>query len=47
MSELEFSSLALAALMAMSNDKTFHLYSWQDIAGDELVVTPNGETAGD
>ncbi len=33
--------------MAMSDDKTFHLYSWKDIAGDELVVAPNGETAGD
>ncbi len=33
--------------MAMSDDKTFHFYSWKDMAGDDLVVAPNGETAGD
>ena len=29
--------------IAMSDDKTFHLYSWEDIAGDELVRAPNGQ----
>jgi len=28
--------------VAMSDDRTFQLYSWADIAGDELVVAPNG-----
>jgi len=28
--------------VAMSDNKTFQLYSWPDIAGDELVVAPNG-----
>ncbi len=28
--------------VAMSDDKTFQLYSWADIAGDDLVVAPNG-----
>jgi hypothetical protein len=26
----------------MSDDRTFQLYSWDDIAGDDLVVAPNG-----
>ena len=29
--------------VAMSDDKTFQLYSWKDIAGDDLVIAPNGE----
>ena len=28
--------------VAMSDDKTFQLYSWDDIAGDDLVRAPNG-----
>jgi 3-phytase len=28
--------------VAMSSDKTFQIYSWADIAGDELIVAPNG-----
>jgi 3-phytase len=28
--------------VAMSDDRTFQLYSWADIAGDDLVVAPNG-----
>lgn len=28
--------------VAMSDDRTFHLYSWDDIAGDDLVKAPNG-----
>lgn len=28
--------------MAMSNDRTFHYYSWADIAGHDLVIAPNG-----
>jgi 3-phytase len=28
--------------VAMSDDRTFQLYSWEDIAGDDLVVAPNG-----
>ena len=26
----------------MSDNKTFHYYSWDDIAGDDLVKAPNG-----
>jgi 3-phytase len=29
--------------VAMSDNKTFHYYSWDDIAGDDLVKAPNGE----
>ena len=28
--------------VAMSNNKTFHFYSWEDIAGEELTKAPNG-----
>jgi len=28
--------------VAMSSDKTFQIYSWQDIAGDDLIKAPNG-----
>jgi 3-phytase len=28
--------------VAMSADKTFHYYSWPDIAGNNLVIAPNG-----
>lgn len=28
--------------VAMSNDKTFHFYNWEDIAGDDLLIAPNG-----
>jgi 3-phytase len=28
--------------VAMSDDQTFHYYSWDDIAGDDLVRAPNG-----
>ncbi len=28
--------------VAMSDNKTFHLYSWDDIAGDDLKKAPNG-----
>ncbi|MFH0988643.1 MAG: phytase [bacterium] len=28
--------------VAMSDDKTFHYYSWNDIAGKDLMVAPNG-----
>lgn len=28
--------------VAMSDNKTFHYYSWDDIAGDDLVKAPNG-----
>jgi 3-phytase len=28
--------------VAMSNNKTFHFYSWDDIAGDDLKKAPNG-----
>jgi len=28
--------------VAMSDDKTFHLYDWGDIAGDDLLIAPNG-----
>jgi len=30
--------------VAMSDDQTFHYYSWDDIAGDDLVKAPNGIT---
>lgn len=29
--------------VAMSDDRTFHYYSWDDIAGDDLIKAPNGE----
>jgi myo-inositol-hexaphosphate 3-phosphohydrolase len=29
--------------VAMSDNQTFHYYSWDDIAGDDLVRAPNGE----
>ena len=29
--------------VAMSDDKTFHYYSWADIAGGDLIIAPNGE----
>lgn len=29
--------------VAMSEDKTFHLYSWTQIAGNDLLVAPHGE----
>jgi 3-phytase len=28
--------------VAMSDNRTFHFYSWEDLAGDELVKAPNG-----
>ncbi len=28
--------------VAMSDDQTFHYYSWDDIAGDDLLRAPNG-----
>lgn len=28
--------------VAMSDDRTFHYYSWADIAGDDLVIAPDG-----
>ena len=28
--------------MAMSDDRTFHFYRWEDIAGDDLAIAPNG-----
>jgi 3-phytase len=31
--------------VAMSDDRTFHYYSWDDIAGDDLVRAPNGIVA--
>jgi len=27
---------------AMSDDQTFQVYSWEDIAGNDLVIAPNG-----
>ncbi len=29
--------------VAMSDNKTFQLYSWTDIAGDDLNIAPDGE----
>ena len=28
--------------VAMSDDKTFQLYAWEDIAGDDLMIAPDG-----
>ena len=28
--------------VAMSDNRTFQYYSWDDIAGDDLVKAPNG-----
>jgi 3-phytase len=33
--------------VAMSDDKTFHFYSWKDIAGEDLEIAPNGEKKND
>lgn len=32
--------------VGMSTDKTFQFYSWEDLAGKDLVVTPNGTIRG-
>lgn len=29
--------------VAMSDNKTFHFYSWADVAGDDLVIAPDGK----
>lgn len=29
--------------VAMSDDRTFQLYSWSDIAGDDLLIAPDGK----
>jgi myo-inositol-hexaphosphate 3-phosphohydrolase len=29
--------------VAMSDDKTFQFYSWKDIAGDDLMIAPDGK----
>ena len=29
--------------VAMSDDKTFQFYSWKDIAGEDLMIAPNGQ----
>ena len=29
--------------VAMSDNRTYHYYSWEDIAGDDLLRAPNGE----
>jgi 3-phytase len=45
----EVTSLALGdrfpsgIFVAMSDNRTFHFYSWEDIAGEALVKAPNGE----
>ena len=31
--------------VAMSDDKTFQFYDWEDIAGDDLLIAPDGATA--
>lgn len=28
--------------VAMSDDKTFHFYDWEDLAGDDLLIAPDG-----
>jgi 3-phytase len=28
--------------VAMSTDKTFQIYRWEDLAGKELFLAPNG-----
>jgi len=32
--------------VAMSDDKTFHFYSWKDIAGDDLIIAPKSAKQG-
>ena len=29
--------------VAMSDDQTFQFYAWEDIAGDDLLIAPNGQ----
>ncbi len=36
------SAFPLGLFASMSDDKTFHLYSWADIAGSDLLVAPGG-----
>jgi 3-phytase len=44
----EVTNVALNAMfpaglfVAMSDDMTFHYYDWKDIAGNDLVIAPNG-----
>ncbi len=33
---------ASGLFVAMSDEKTFHFYSWSDIAGNDLIIAPNG-----
>lgn len=33
--------------IAMSDDRTFQFYSWQDIAGDDLDVAPDGQRSAE
>jgi len=33
--------------VAMSDDKTFQFYSWKDIAGDDLMIAPDGQKKSD
>jgi len=35
-------SFPAGLFVAMSNEGTFHYYSWTDIAGSDLVIAPNG-----
>ena len=39
--------LSSERFVAMSEDKTFHFYSWQDITGDDLMTAPDGVPAAD
>jgi 3-phytase len=38
-------SFPAGLFVAMSDDKTFHFYSWTDIAGDDLVIAPDGKSS--
>ena len=35
-------SFPAGLFVAMSNERTFHYYSWTDIAGSDLIIAPNG-----
>jgi len=36
------SAFPLGLFVSMSDDRTFHYYSWSDIAGSDLVIAPGG-----
>ncbi len=40
------STFPAGVFVSMSDDKTFQLYSWKDIAGTDLIIAPDGRRSG-